>query len=247
MRLLLLLPLLLQSDPTLDAIRKALQETGDAGYSYKVTGRFERDGEFLPGPILTSRMRVYQSARNGDKILVKGPEGLWLTPEERLGEKTEKIDPDAADIVRTLQGAEAPHRIVDALLQDVDKGRDPEERDLDGVPCRRYVLYYRAPALKESLQRMIDRAIEKKLLTRPDEIRWSSSAKGILRLYFSRKDGRLLKAVDERSVKIAYKVPDQQPDLKTYRTEMDFVLADWGKAKLQLPKEIKERLEIKDE
>jgi len=27
-----------------------------------------------------------------------------------------------------------------------------------------------------------------------------------------------VKAVDERSVKIAYKVPDQQPELKTYKT-----------------------------
>jgi hypothetical protein len=42
-------------------------------------------------------------------------------------------------------------------------------------------------------------------------------------------------------------VPEQQPDLKTYKTEMDFVLSDWGKAKLQLPKEVKERLEIKEE
>src|SRR5882672_3455926 len=245
MRFLLLLPLLFQADPQLEAIRQGLRTTGDEGYAYRVKGRFECEGESLPGPILTSRMKVYQSARNGEKILVKGPEGLWLTPEERLGEKTEKIDPDAADIVRTLQGAEAPHRILEALLLDVEKGREPEERELDGVLCRRYVLYYRAPALRESLQKMIDKAVEKKTLTRPDEIRWSSTARGILRIYFNKKDGRLVKAVDERSVKIAYKVPDQQPDLKTYRTEMDFELCDWGKAKPQLPKEVKDRLEIK--
>jgi hypothetical protein len=94
---------------------------------------------------------------------------------------------------------------------------------------------------------MIEKAIEKKVLTRPDEIRWSSSAKGILRIYVSRKDGRLVRAVDERSVKIAYKVPEQQPELKTYKTEMEFDLSDWGKAKPQLPKEVKERLEIKEE
>ncbi|MBV8880263.1 MAG: hypothetical protein JO332_09885 [Planctomycetaceae bacterium] len=246
MRILLLLPLLFQGDPNLEAIRKGLRATGDEAYSYRVKGRFEREGESLPGPVLTSRMKVYQSARNGEKILVKGPDGLWRTPEDRLGENTEKIDPDAADIVRTLQGAEAPHRIVEALLGDVDKGRDPEDRDIDGVACRRYVLYYRMPVLKESLEKMIEKAIEKKTLTRPDEIRWSSSAKGSLRLYFSRKDGRLVKAVDERSVKIAYKVPEQQPDLKTYKTEMDFELSEWGKATPQLPKEVKERLEIRD-
>ena len=246
MRLLLLLPLLFQADENLDAIRKVLKATGDEGYAYKVKGRFEREGESLPGPILTSRMKVYQSARHGEKILVKGPEGLWKTPEERLGEKTERVDPDAADIVRTLQGAEAPHRILEALLGEVDKGRDPEERDVDGVMCRRYVLYYKASALKESLEKMIEKAIEKKSLTRPDEIRWSSSAKGSLRIYVNRKDGRLVKAVDERSVKIAYKVPEQQPELKTYKTEMEFDLSDWGKAAAQLPKEVKDRLEIKE-
>jgi len=247
MRFILLLPLLVQGDPHLEAIRQGLRATGEEAYSYRVKGRFEREGESLPGPILTSRMKVYQSARNGEKILVKGPDGLWRTPEDRLGEKTQRIDPDAADIVHTLEGAEAPHRIVEALLVDVDRGREPEDRELEGVMCRRYVLYYRLPALKESLEKMMEKAVEKKLLTKPDEIRWISSAKGTLRIYFSKKDGRLVKAVDERSVKIAYKVPDQQPDIKTYRTEMDFELADWGKAKLQLPPEVKERLNLKEE
>src|SRR5579859_886526 len=246
MRFILLLPLLLQADPHLEAIRQGLRATGEEAYSYRVKGRFEREGESLPGPILTSRMKVYQSARNGEMILVKGPDGLWRTPEDRLGEKTEKGDPDAADIVRTLQGAEAPHRIIEALLADVDRGREPEDRELEGVMCRRYVLTYRLPALKESLEKMIEKAVEKRLLTRPDEIRWSSSAKGTLRIYFSKKDGRLVKAVDERSVKIAYKMPDQQPDLKTYKTEMDFELSDFGRAKPQLPAEVRERLGIRD-
>lgn len=234
-------------DPQLEAIRKMLQASGEEGYAYQVKGRFEREGEVLPGAILTSRMRIYQSARHGDQILVKGPEGLWKTPEERLGEKTEKVDPDAADIVRTLQGAEAPHRILATLLAEVDKGRDPEERELDGKFCLRYVLYIRAAPLRESLEKMIEKAVEKRTLTRPDEIRWSSSARGILRFYVGKKDGRLLRAVDERSVKIAYKIPDQQPEVKTYKTEMEFDLFDAGKARLQLPKEVRERLAIPEE
>jgi len=246
MRALLVLLLISPQDESLDALKKILRAAGDEGYAYRVKGRFERDGEVLPDAILTSRMKIYQSARHRDKILVKGPEGLWMTPEERLGEKTEKVDPDAADIVRTLQGAEAPHRILEVLLADVDKGREPEEREVEGVMCRRYILYFKAAALKESLEKMIDRAVEKRTLTRPDEVRWSSTAKGSLRFYVSKKDGRLVRAMDERSVKIAYKVPDQQPDLKTYKTEMQFDFTDPGKAKLQLPKEVRERLEIQD-
>lgn len=244
MRALLLLALLAPQDEHLDAIRKVLRASGEEGYAYRVKGRFERDGEVLPDSILTSRMKIYQSARHGDLILVKGPEGLWKTPEERLGEKTEKVDPDAADIVRTLQGAEAPHRILEAMLADVDKGREPEDREVEGVMCRRYVLYFKPAALKESLEKMIDKAVEKRTLTRPDEVRWSSSARGSLRIYVSRKDGKLIRAVDERSVKIAYKVPDQQPDVKTYKTEMEFDFSDHGKARLSIPPEVKQRLDI---
>lgn len=236
-----------QADSNLEDIRKVLRKSGEEGYSYRVKGRFERDGEVLPGQVLTSRMKVYQSARHGERILVKGPEGLWKTPEERLGEKTEKVDPDAADIVRTLQGAEAPHRILEALLADVDKGRDPEERDVEGVMCRRYLLYIKSAPLKESLEKVIDKAVEKRTLTRPDEIRWSSSARGTLRIYVDKKEGRLVRAIDERSVKIAYKIPDQQPEVKTYKTEMEFTFFDAGKAKLQLPKEVKERLDIRED
>jgi hypothetical protein len=247
MRHLFLLLCLFQADENLETLHKVLRAAGEEGYSYRVRGRFEREGESLPGPVLTSRMKVYQSARSGERILVKGPDGLWKTAEDRLGEKTQKVDPDAADIVRTLQGAEAPHRILEALLLEVDKGRDPEDREVEGVMCRRYVLYYRSQPLRESLEKLIDKAVEKRTLTRPDEIRWGSSAKGTLRIYVSRKDGRLVKAIDERSVKIAYKVPDQQPDVKTYKTEMEFECSEWGKARLQLPKEVKERLEIKEE
>lgn len=246
MRALILLALLIPQDEHLDALKKVLRASGDEGYAYRVKGRFERDGEVLPDSILTSRMKIYQSARHADKILVKGPEGLWKTPEERLGEKTEKVDPDAADIVRTLQGAEAPHRILEAMLADVDKGREPEDREVEGVMCRRYVLYIKAPALKESLEKMIDKAVDKRTLTRPDEVRWSSTARGTLRIYVSRKDNRLIRAVDERSVKIAYKIPDQQPDLKTYKTEMEFDFSEHGKAKLSIPVEVKERLDIKE-
>jgi hypothetical protein len=226
----------------LEALRKALELTAAKSYAYEVKGRFERTGEWLPEGVLSNRIKQYQSARHGEKILVKGPEGLWKTAEERLGEKVERPDPDAADIVRTLEGAESPHRIVAKLLEDVDKGRPPEDREMDGVACRRYQLYYKTAALKEAISKQLEKSVQAGGITRPDEVRWSSSMKGSLRLYVDRKDGRLLKAIDEKTVKIAYKVPDQQPDVKTYKLEMEFDLKDWGKSELQLPPEVRERL-----
>jgi hypothetical protein len=241
----LALVLTLAQDEHLEAIRSAIEKSGASSYAYEVKGRFERSGEYFPSFLLTSRMKVYQSARSGEKILVKGPEGLWKTPEERLGEKVEKPDPDAADIVRTLQGAEAPHRILVSLLADVEKGREPEDREVDGVMCRRYVLAYKTAAAKESLSSQMDKAVASGYLKRPDEIRWSSSMKASLRVYVSKKDGVLVRIIDERSVKIAYKVPCSQPEIKSYKNEMEFDLSKWGKAELSLPKEIQERLGLK--
>lgn len=236
----------LPADPHLAAVRKALDLTASKTYAFQVKGRFERAGEWLPEGVLSSRMKQYQSARHGERILVKGPEGLWKTPEERLGEKVERPDPDAADIVRTLEGAEAPHRIVARLLEDVDKGRPSEDREIDGVVCSRYQLYYRTEAMKEAISKQLEKAIQSGGLSRPDEIRWSSSLKGTLRLYVHRKEGRLLKAIDEKSVKLAYKVPDQQPDVKSYRLEMEIDLSDWGKTELRLPPEVREKLGLRE-
>jgi hypothetical protein len=240
-----LLALLLQADPSLDPVLTALRATGEASYRYQVGGRFERSGEYEPGPLLVSRMKAYQSVRHKDLMLVKGPEGLWRTPEERLGEKVEKPDPDAADMVRTLQGAEAPHRLIEALLAEASKAQPADERDVDGIPCLRYLVSYRNEALKESLKKAIDRSVERKTLERPDEVRWASSMKGSLRIYIHKAEKRLLKAVDERSVKLAYKVPDGQPEVKSYKTEMEVVVSDWGRARAEFPAELRERLGLK--
>jgi hypothetical protein len=222
-----------------EALRRALENTAAQAYAYQVKGRFERAGEWTADGVLTSRMKQYQSARVGEKILVKGPEGLWKTPDERIGERVENPDPEAVDIVRTLSGAEPPHRLVERLLQDVTRIREPEERELEGVPCERYSLYYKSDVLKDALQKALEKAIAAGL-PKPDEIRWSSGLKGQLRVYVRKKDRRLWKAVEERSVKLAYKVPDGPPEVKTYKLEMELTLGE--AAPPQLPPEVKERL-----
>lgn len=237
---------LLLADEHLRAIREALERTAARPYAYQVKGRFERAGEWTPDDLLTSRMKQYQSARRGELVLVKGPEGLWKTPDERLGEKVEKPDPDAADIVRTLSGAEPPHRLVARLLEEVARGREPDEREIEGLPCLRYALSYPSAALREGLQKQLDRAVASGGLAPPDEIRWASGLKGGLRVYVAKKDRRLLKAVEERSVKIAYKVREGQPEVKAYKLEMEIDVLDWGQAAPQLPPEVKERLGLRD-
>lgn len=236
--------LLLQEDP-LDGIRKAIEKTATAPYAYRVDGRFSRSGEFAPEATLTAQIKHYQSARNGERILVKGPEGLWKTPEERLGEKVENPDKEAPDMVRTLQEAEAPHRMVEYLLTLVTKGREPVERDVEGVACRRWTLAFTKDALKSSLDRQMSKSVKAGTLRRPDEVRWSTAA-GSLVVYAHKRDGHLVQALDERRVQIAYNVPDQQPEVRVYKIEYKFVFAEWGKAKLALPKEVRERLEIRD-
>src|SRR5262245_44101954 len=89
--------LLLQEPTPVDAVKAAIETTASSSYAYRVGGRFRREGVFVPPDVLTARIEGYQSARNGSKILIKGPEGLWKTPDERIGEQVEGTPADAAD------------------------------------------------------------------------------------------------------------------------------------------------------
>jgi len=236
----------LQQDPA-EAIRKTIQKTADEGYAYEVKGKYDRAGEWAPAGVLTSRIKLYQSVRYGEVILVKGPEGLWKTPDERIGEKLQKgADPEAEPIVRLLQETEPPHKILERALDQASKVLDPEDHEVNGVMCRRYILPLKKEPLKESLQQHLDKAVKAGAVERPDEVHWAF-LRGSVAVYVARDKGTLRKIKDERSVEIAYKVPDSSPRTKKYKLEWDFEFTKPGEARLTLPKEVKERLGIKEE
>jgi hypothetical protein len=240
----LLLGLLLQDEAPAYAVRKAVDKTAAGAYYYKVSGKYERTGEFHPDAILSCTIRQYRSARHGARILVKGPEGLWKTPEERIGETTENPDREAADIVATLRDAEAPHAMVRELLGLLDKGRRSEDRTMDAVRCRVYAFKVRDDKLKEALDRQLAKAADAKTIAKPDSIHWTSM-KSSVRVYVDAKDGYLVRVVDERSVKIGYKASGTEGQ-KPYRNEMEFVFSGYGEARVNLPKEVKDKLGIPD-
>ncbi|HEU4339829.1 MAG TPA: hypothetical protein VFS19_07150, partial [Planctomycetota bacterium] len=95
----------IQDPAPIDVVKAAIEATAKASYAYRVGGRFTRQGVFVPPDLLTARIDGFQSARNGARILVKGPEGLWKTPDERIGEQVEGTPPEVADKVTTLREA----------------------------------------------------------------------------------------------------------------------------------------------
>lgn len=234
------------ADPALEALRESLRRTAAAGYAYRVRGKYERAGEYLPRGFLVSRVRQYRSARFGDQVLVRGPEGLWKTPGERVGESVERPDPEAEAIVRLLADAVPPHEILARALDSVERVRPPEASDVGGVPCRRYLLSFRDPFLKESLAAQIDKAVRAGTLPAPDEIRWTSTLRGTLSFTVRREDGLLLRARDERSVKLAYARRDGPPDVRIYRLEMEFEFSEWGAVRADVPPEVRARLGAAD-
>lgn len=233
-------------DEILQALRECLRKTAAAGYAYRVRGRHERAGEYLPEGLLVSRVRQYRSVRLGHRVLVRGPEGLWKTPGERIGESVERPDPESDAIVRLLADAAPPHEILDRTLHGVERGRPPEERVLEGLPCLRYRLAFRDAFLKESLAAQIDKAVRAGTLRCPDEIRWATTLHGAIALTVRRADGLILGARDERSVKVVYRRPDGPPEVKTYRLEMEFEFSDWGAVRADIPPEVRARLEAGD-
>lgn len=242
--MILLLALFLPAtDDVLDAVKKAIETTASDTYSYRVKGRFDRNGEFKPGDVLTCQIKPYRSIRHGTRILVKGPEGLWRTPEERLGERVENEDKNAPAIVRTLQEAEIPHKIVRDLLDQTSPSAATDDQEVDGVMCRTYRLTYSAEAVKKSLEEQMEKSIKARTLERPDEVRWKTAA-GTLQVWVARKGGHLVKIIDRRSVKTATKRGAGDPDLKTYKTELELEFSKWGQSEPAIPDEIRARLEI---
>ncbi|HXX94187.1 MAG TPA: hypothetical protein VEN81_11180 [Planctomycetota bacterium] len=236
----------LQEDPA-QSLRAAIQRTAGEGYAYQVKGKFDRAGEWIPAGVLTSRIKLYQSVRYGEAILVKGPEGLWRTPDERIGEKVKKgADPEAEPIVRLLEETEPPHKILERALEQATRVLEPENHEVNGVLCRRYLVPLKKEPLQEFLQAHLDKAVKNGTLERPDEIHWAF-LRGTVAVYVSSAEGTLRKIKDERSVEIAYKVPDASPRTKKYKLEWDFEFTQSGQAKLTLPKEVKERLKIPEE
>src|SRR5688572_2722212 len=163
----LLLALSPQEPSPADPVKAAIELTGTSSYSYRVGGRFKREGVSVPPDVLTARIEGFQSARNGSRILIKGPEGLWKTPDERIGEQVEGTPPEVADKVTTLREAERPHAMLAMMMADVKSGAA-----LDTPGSYRFA--YDPVKVRAYLRKEIDKAVERGTLPKPDAISWES-------------------------------------------------------------------------
>ena len=228
----------------MEAVRTAIERTAAERYSYRVRGKFDRTGEFKPTAVLTATIASFRSARNGGVIFVKGPEGLWKTPDERLGEQVQNPDKEAVEIVQTLWDAEPPHRMLLEILPKLEKGRTADDKKMDGIQCKAYYFRVEEATLRPSIERQLQKAIDGGAIPKPDTIQWST-LKSSVRIYVDRSDGTLVHVYDERSVKIAYKGSGTE-ESRLYRNDMEYTFSGHAQAKLQLPKEILERLGIEE-
>ncbi len=239
MRLLIAAVLVLpfQEPAPIDSVKSAIETTSKTSYAYRVGGRFKREGVFIPPDLLTARIDGFQSVRHGAKILVKGPEGLWKTPDERIGEQVEGTPPEVFDKVTTLREAERPHEMLAVLLADVKSGRELESGG-------GYSFAYDPEKVRTYLQKELEKAVERKTIAKPDTVAWDT-AEGRLRVHLAKPGGLILKFSEERSVSIRYKREGEPEERKRYRTEMEFELMSHGTAKVELPDEVRKRLGLK--
>ncbi len=246
MQMLLLLTALLAQSPA-DDVKAAVQKTGEAAYTYEVAGRFKRTGEWLPNEVLSARIAEFQSARFRNTILVKGPEGLWKTPGERIGEATENQKADVEDIMKVLEEAQPPHRMAGELAAAAIKVSQSGETDLPtSGTCRILWIVFNEERIKKELKDQLDEDVKRGKMKKPDTVLWPSMS-GSARVYVRKEDGRIARITEQYSLKIQYRPdPEQRPDEKTYKLEMTFKLSDFGATKLELPVEVKERLGVKE-
>jgi len=231
------LALPLQETPPVDAVKSAIEATAKSSYSYRVGGRFKREGVYAPPGILTAKIDGFQSARNGATILIKGSEGLWKTPEERIGEKVEGTPADVADKVTSLLEAEPPHAMLSALLDETKSGTESD-------PAGSYTFAYKPERVRASLEKQMDRAIERKTMAKPAEVDWGT-VEGRLWVRLAKPRGPLVHFREERSVRIVYRRAGEPDETKRYATKMEFDLTGHGTAAVELPPEVRARLGLK--
>lgn len=224
----------MQAPTPVEAVKAALETTAKSSYAYRVGGRFKREGAWIPPDLLTARIDGFQSARHGSKILVKGPEGLWKTPDERIGEQVEGTPPEVADKVTTLREAEAPLEMLAVLLADVKSGR---ELDAPGS----YSFTYDPEKVRAYLKKELEKAVERKTIAAPDTVSWDT-AEGRLWVHLVKPGGAILKFSEERSVSIRYRREGQPEERRRYRTQMQFELNSHGTATVELPDEVRKKL-----
>jgi hypothetical protein len=241
---LLIALLALQEPAPADSARAAVERTAGVAYAYRAAGRFERSGEWTPDGVLSARIREFQSARRDERIFVKGPEGLWRTPKEHLGETTENAPADIADVMRVLESARAPHAMAAALIATAVRVAPTAEAAVDGAPCRVYFLALPDKRIRDELEEQIAKETESGALGKPDETVWSSM-RGGARLFVRAADGYLARVTEESSVKIVYRRENERPDEKSYKLQFTLSLSDFGKAKLELPPEAKQKLGVR--
>ncbi len=229
-----------ESDAAFSAVRKAVDTTAAQPFAYTVDGRFKRTGTFRPPDLLTARIAAYRSARRGKRILVRGPEGLWRTPGEHLGETVRGGTPPKglADMIRVLENAEPPQDLVRQLLDTAEMGRTESDVNARGVSCRTYSFAFPKARLRETIERQLEKERKRGDTPAPDEIRWGT-LRGSLRVYVSRKDGVLVRAVESRSVRIVYQGSD-----RTYRNVLAIDFSGHGKAEPELPEGVRKRLGV---
>ena len=232
-------PALGAPDSASAAVRKALEATAARPYAYAVDGRFKRTGAFQPPDVLTARIGAYRSARRGDRFLVKGPEGVWKTPGEHLGETVAGKPPpkDLADMIRVIETAEPPPALVAERLDLAERGTEEAEPTTNGAPCRTFLF----PFPKDALRRIVEEQMEKEAARgdpKPETVRWET-LRGHLRVYVDRRSGALVRAVETRTVRVVLKAKGEE---STYRNQMAIDFTEHGTAALELPDEVAARL-----
>ena len=120
--LLLFIP---QDDPVA-VVRKALEKTEAASYSYIVSGRFDRTGEFVPPAILTSRIGSLEAARNGlmEDVFAGIPKGGSLRTVDQLKRLYGQIAAEIRDLCTKTMGEMAASGLVEAAYEEASEGKE---------------------------------------------------------------------------------------------------------------------------
>jgi hypothetical protein len=220
------------------SLREPLLALSAESYRYRVSGRFLREGAWLPGGILASSIDELSVVRR-----TSAPELFHARrgarPWDDLGPKGARED----RLLAFLRAAPPPHLLVEKAHSAARGAAQVRADVLAERACLVSKLDLDPASARPEMEAFLGQAVADGRMPKPDQVFWDGLS-GTLEIAVSKGEGRVLRVVDRRQV--SYLVRTTTPGVsgrRTWSLETVYEFHDHGRAQLRLPAEIIRDLE----
>ncbi len=220
--------------------RGILKSLADSTYRFRVGGRLLREGAWHPAGIVVSTVDEFAAARralDAQAVHVRRGNRPW----DDLG----RVEPGSREdrLTQALRGAQAPHLLLEAVVQAAKGPPEMDSRQVGDRPCHVLEFTLDPARIRDEAASLLEQAVAERRMARPDHVYWGT-LEGTLELSAARDDARLVRAVDRRRFSYSYKNAGGL-DRRWYTLETAYEFFEHGKAAVRVPPDLAREIEAK--